>query len=265
MTTASDYAGEYRGGSLHVKENTEGEASSIVGKIEESKLFSDINEQLHSNSGLQTPLLVAATNVIDEMPEFDDTSGGGESAEVPLCEMLLSRLRCGTSILNSRSLDISISVIFLRDYENSRSCSLPSSMDRITQLQLFTNTLRHSFTWQTILHIAVGGLFLSSVFDDLSVDSANDDQHLQLILTLCAASVLAMDLAMRTIHDNKNYNRARKTRVQMWKIPTVIALVCICGETCIKNIADEKKMVWTAVLKPIVFFYASSKARDGKN
>mmetsp|Transcript_10090 Transcript_10090/g.18906 ORF Transcript_10090/g.18906 Transcript_10090/m.18906 type:complete len:671 (+) Transcript_10090:60-2072(+) len=45
-------------------------------------------------------------------------------------------------------------------------------------------------------------------------------------------------------------------------MPLLCMLLGVALETGLKMILDEKKCVWTGFLKPVVFFYASSKARD---
>jgi len=64
-------------------------------------------------------------------------------------------------------------------------------------------------------------------------------------------------------HRHRQYKPIKtKNRVRYWKMPLLCMLLGVALETWLKMILDEKKCVWTGCLKPVVFFYASSKARD---
>jgi hypothetical protein len=196
-------------------------------------------------------------------------SGNSEPDEISWYDLALSALR-GKSRRKS-SYDVSISAIFLRDYENSRPCSLPSNIGSIKPLQLRIHHIRYCYIWQSVIYIATGCLFLSSSFDGF--ESGGKGRHEQFMLTIFSVAVFTLDVIMRTIHDDRDHgvgagattNHARKTRAQKWKLPTMTVLFAVLIETYMKKIEKGgKAVVWTAILKPIVFFYASSKARDGK-
>jgi hypothetical protein len=66
-------------------------------------------------------------------------------------------------------------------------------------------------------------------------------------------------------HTHTHYNpRGTNNRARHWKLPLVWMLLGVTLETWMKLIVYKKKFVWTGCFKPIVFFYASSKARDGE-
>lgn len=242
------------------------EVSHIVGENEKSRLFSNVGDDELPILDLRAPLLNERDRLADERAAI---SGNSEPDEISWYDLALSALR-GKSRRKS-SYDVSISAIFLRDYENSRPCSLPSNIGSIKPLQLRIHHIRYCYIWQSVIYIATGCLFLSSSFDGF--ESGGKGRHEQFMLTIFSVAVFTLDVIMRTIHDDRDHgvgagattNHARKTRAQKWKLPTMTVLFAVLIETYMKKIEKGgKAVVWTAILKPIVFFYASSKARDGK-
>jgi len=236
--------------------------SPIMPGEKESRLFSDGDQDHHAEIDLRTPLLDINDRVLE------DGSGEDEGLGQSWYEFVFSWIGGRTSRVQS-SEDIAIAAIFLRDYENSRPHSLPSSIGAITPLQLFVHRVRYSFVWQYIGSTAIACLFLSSCFDGESTDDRIGNNS-QFALTLFAALVFTADVTMRTIHDGSveagidAAHHARKTRARRWKLPTVIMLFAVTVETYVKTAEEGKAVVWTGCFKPIVFFYASSKARDGE-
>ena len=166
----------------------------------------------------------------------------------------------------------SIAAVFLRDYESSRPCSLSPNIETITSLQLEMYNQRFSTSHQFLLYAAMTTLFLSSIFEGQKYHGLLAIT-LQMTFTAFAALIFTMDIFIRGHYDDDNlFNTniqtlyARKTRARKWKIPMLLILVAITLESSIKILfVDETQIVWCSIFKPIVFFYVSSKARDGKS
>ena len=230
---------------------------------EQSRLFSGVSDhEKLSISELQLPLIDASDRIRDDKSENFETEEMRSDASSPPLEKLSEK----------PSQDVLVAAIFLRDYENSRPCSLPTNINAIKPLQLFIHHVRFSYVWQFIVYFATGCLFLSSCYD--SFGSEGKGRHQQFMLSISSVVVFTLDAMMRTILDERDPNsgistvansRVRKTRAEKWKLPTLAILVAMLIETFIKTIQNgDKAVVWTGMFKPIVFFYVSSKARDGK-
>lgn len=166
----------------------------------------------------------------------------------------------------------SIAAVFLRDYESSRPCSLSPNIETITSLQLEMYNQRFSTSHQFLLYAAMTTLFLASFFEGQKYHGLLAIT-LQMTFTAFAALIFTMDIFIRGHYDDDNLFNAniqtlytRKTRARKWKIPMLLILVAITLESSIKILfVDETQIVWCSIFKPIVFFYVSSKARDGKS
>jgi hypothetical protein len=231
----------------------------------QSRLFSGVSDdEKLSISELQLPLIDTSNRIRDDKSEnFETEEMRSSDTSSPPLEKKLSE---------KSSQDVLIAAIFLRDYESSRPCSLPTNTSAIKPLQLFIHHVRFSYVWQFIVYFATGCLFLSSCYD--SFGSEGKGRHQQFMLTISSVVVFTLDAMMRTILDERDPNsgvstvansRVRKTRAEKWKLPTLAILFAVLIETFIKTIQNGgKAVVWTGMFKPIVFFYVSSKARDGK-
>lgn len=258
--------------------------TSLPGE-KESKLFVGICEDDHSNPEPlnTTPLL--NINERDADNASDDRSyGDGETTNFVSLWQSFCLVLNGISSEASMDMDVAISSIFLKDYENSRACSLPGNIDSITPFQVRIHNIRYSYTWQCVLFTGITSLFLSSCFDggQSGWGTRGNRDQIQLILTLLAAIIFTLDVIMRTIHDYDEIDedisisegemdttaaqhiQARKTRAQRWKTPVLLIIFAVSLETYVKVLGDDKHYVWSGCLKPIVFFYASTKARDGE-
>ena len=255
-------------------DDTTVDVSPIPGE-RESRLFSDINDDVQPEESLRTPLLDVADRAPREDSEITSIENSAEGSVLESWHdcILPSGDERRMGVNGQIEEDITISAIFLKDYENSRPCSLPTagSIDDITPLQLRVHHLRYSFVWQFLLYLFISCLFAVSFFDGEYKRESQDELHF--ILTLCSALVLTLDVAMRTILDNSFAARnsirfcVNGTRLRGWKLSTLFTLCAVVLETYLKTYVFRNKSavhVWTGFLKPVVFFYASSKARDGK-
>lgn len=165
----------------------------------------------------------------------------------------------------------SIAAVFLKDFESSRPCSLSPHIVTITPIQLEMYNQRFSSSHQFLLCAAMGSLFFASFFEGQK-DHGVLAITLQITLTAFAALIFTMDIVIRGHYDDDNLFNAnmqtlytRKTRARQWKIPMLIMLLAVTLESSIKILfVNETQVIWSSVFKPIVFFYLSSKARDGK-
>jgi hypothetical protein len=72
------------------------------------------------------------------------------------------------------------------------------------------------------------------------------------------------DDVSQQLNDQYNIPKRRKRGARHWKMPLLWMLLVLTLETWMKMMVPRKTFVWTGCFKPIVFFYASSKARDGE-
>ncbi len=278
----------------------------------ESRLFEDIGDESNylESPGMRTPLIDGDGSFEnDEAFQVEEFEQGNESdldrdLSMPLTWrgkiLRYFGRRMGSESINvTSSIDksISVSVIFLRDCENSRPCSLSSRIDTITPLQLRIFRFRVSLIWQCILHIAISSLFAVSCFDGeqengndsddptIGKDRSNADEKdsTQFMFTLFSVIIICTDVAMRTLYDvsmdnneeqletstldtstHNQYIFGRKIRARWWKLPVLLISLGIVLETYAKRICANKLFVWMGVFKPVIFFYVSSKARDGE-
>lgn len=176
-------------------------------------------------------------------------------------------------IQQSSNLDMNISIasVFLRDYEYSRPCSLSPNLDSITPIQLEMYNSRFSTSHQFLVCVAMITLFLASFFEGQSKNGFFDIIF-QILFTSFAVLIFTMDIVMRGHYDDDNLFTmniptlyTRKTRARKWKVPMLVMLMAVTLETGIKVLMNSNTLfVWSSMFKPIVFFYVSSKARDGK-
>lgn len=68
--------------------------------------------------------------------------------------------------------------------------------------------------------------------------------------------------ASQQLDDPCSIPKRRKRGARHWKMPLLWMLLVLTLETWMKMMVPRKTFVWTGCFKPIVFFYASSKARD---
>ncbi len=168
-------------------------------------------------------------------------------------------------------MNISIASVFLRDYEYSRPCSLSPNLDSITPIQLEMYNSRFSSSHQFLVCVAMITLFLASFFEGQSKNGFFDIIF-QTLFTSFAVLIFTMDIVMRGYYDDDNLFTmniptlyTRKTRARKWKVPMLVMLMAVTLETAIKVLMNSNTLfVWSSMFKPIVFFYVSSKARDGK-
>lgn len=179
--------------------------------------------------------------------------------------LMSSVLREHQPVESSTSNDALISHIYLQDYENSRPCSLSSSLANITEKQLNAHSIRYSKVWQYVLNGAVFLLFIAS-----SMERTSNRSRIALIHVLTTI-VIITDISMRSCHEDcKNdindhsseQAQIRRTRSHWWKLPTIIMLCGIITETFAKLIFTQEMLLMTSIFKPIIFFYVSTKARD---
>jgi hypothetical protein len=164
----------------------------------------------------------------------------------------------------------SVAAVFLRDYESSRPCSLSPNLDSITLQQLEMYNLRFSPSHQFLVCFAMLSLFLASFFEG-EIRRGGFALCCQMLFTVFAAFIFTSDIVIRGYYDDDNLLTAnmqtlytRKTRARRWKIPMLLMLMAVTLETAIKIILGGHTIVWSSIFKPIVFFYVSSKARDGE-
>jgi len=184
----------------------------------------------------------------------------------------------------------SICAVFLRDFEQSRPCSLPPNVDGITSVQLVVHKIRFSILWQLCVSAAVCYLFISSYFEGHAIGAPASPVAL-LVLTIIVDVIFALDMIMKRIYSgydrdsgsithtdrtanimsNSQHNpNVRKARNRWWNIPMVWLLLALSCETTIKFWVNQLHpddrgvdlCIWSGALKPIVFFYVSSKAQD---
>jgi hypothetical protein len=175
-------------------------------------------------------------------------------------------------IQQSSNLDMNISIasVFLRDYEYSRPCSLSPNFDSITPIQLEMYNSRFSSSHQFLVCVAMITLFLASFFEGQSKNGFLDITF-QILFTSFAVLIFTMDIVMRGYYDDDNLFTmniptlyTRKTRARKWKVPMLVMLMAVTLETAIKVLMNSNTLfVWSSMFKPIVFFYVSSKGRDG--
>lgn len=171
---------------------------------------------------------------------------------------------------NNIEMNVSIAAVFLRDYESSRPCSLSPKFESITPLQLEMYNLRFSTSHQFLVYVAIGSLFLGSFFEGEFTHGIFAFTF-QMLFTAFAAAIFTMDIVIRGHYDDDNLFTTnmqtlytRKTRARRWKIPMLIMLFAVTLETTIKVLFNsETLIIWSSIFKPVVFFYVSSKARDG--
>jgi hypothetical protein len=226
---------------------------------------------MHSDPSQLTDPLLSTDNDRSENGSLSaSVSGRSEYEEtfwVTIQSLIAFMLGEHEPIENSASDEILMSSIYLKDYENSRPCSLSTNLDTITEKQLFLHKIRYSAIWQFTLNIAVLLLFTASYFDrcDFSIHSC----CLQLLITILAVVIFFADMLMRAClecTDHADNDRTlilmRRTRSYLWRLPTMIILCYIVFENIAKFIVSGKQIVWMSAFKPVVFFYVSTKARD---
>ena len=269
----------------HEDEESEEQYPQLPGE-EESRLFSDLGQDEYTEPLMTMPLLniderYVDTDADDRLDDIDSSQLDQESSGVPFWHNFFGSTR---SHDDQASMDVAISSIFLKDYENSRPCSLPSQIDVITPFQVRIHNIRYSYSWQCILFAGIASLFISSCFDGRTGWGTRDNRdQMQLLLTLLSAVIFTLDVIMRTIHDYHDgidderpasdgvvdlsraaqHAQARKTRARRWKTPLLLMIFAVTVETYVKVMEEGKDYVWSGCLKPLVFFYASTKARDG--
>ena len=168
-------------------------------------------------------------------------------------------------------MNTSIAAVFLRDYECSRPCTLSPNIHSITPIQLEMYNLRFSPLHQFLVCVAIVTLFLGSFLEgQWRHDIGNF--ICQMLFTAFSTTILTKDIVLRSHYDDDNLFTAnmqtlytRKTRARKWKVPMLIMLFTVTLESAIKILFTRNTLiVWSSIFKPIVFFYASAKARDGE-
>ena len=87
-----------------------------------------------------------------------------------------------------------------------------------------------------------------------------------------SGSITHTDRTANIMSNSQHNPNVRKARNRWWNIPMVWLLLALSCETTIKFWVNQLHpddrgvdlCIWSGALKPIVFFYVSSKAQDGK-
>ena len=234
--------------------NSEDEASSY---------FGNFDENLESEFGdLATPLL---DDNGEESDELQQDRQGVLSFTISTWNKLFQ---------DSDSLEVAIAASYLKDHEHSRSCSLSSNIIEITPLQIRVVKMRYSYLWQYCIFIAMLCLFLASCFEGKSGWGTDRNRgEINFALTLSSVIIFAIDVIMRSIHDmedthessaihNSRISEKRRLRARRWKKPLLIMLFANALESFLNMKEEKNEYMWSGFLKPIAFFYVSTKARD---
>jgi len=171
--------------------------------------------------------------------------------------LVSSRRHC--SVIESRSMAAKVAAYFLIDYENSRIATLPSSFENITVKQLKLYKIYFSWQWRWFVNLAIIVLFLSHTQNLLATA----------IMHTCVIVVFAVEIHIREnmygINPREDTTHTDRKLVR----PMVAFLVLLGLETWTwwkfsTNLSSNGSTypLYTSFLKPLVFFYVSSRARE---
>lgn len=152
----------------------------------------------------------------------------------------------------------SIAACFLKDYEAGQPPSLSSNFSSITRRQLTIYRIKHSLPWR------IFGLMLATIL--MFVPDFNE-RSLTFSLHTCSILFFAIDLYML---DELYVGRSRSEMGYANRLLfhlTTIFLILLGQQNILELFFPEHIIVRTlslgvSVLKPIVFFYQSKRARD---
>ena len=235
-----------------------------------------------------TPLSLARDNT-DNQKEDNSNIVHSLETRIQMAALCLRNYEHGRSLCNSTT---------STSTTNTNSSEVPMS---ITPLQLHLAQIRDSNPWQIIVGIAIGLLFASSLLEG-EYNVVLTRPMTCWICTVGSCTVFFMDLMLQVLYATCGASGSRSasasassgTKCCNWKwltqkemrgiIAMMIFTCAILLETTIKvwflhngtineeyggggnaNPTDQSSLyIWCGILKPGVFFYTSSKARDGR-
>lgn len=168
-----------------------------------------------------------------------------------------SRRQC--SVIKNKNISATVAAYFLIDYENSRVATLPSSFGAITKKQLLMYKIYFSWQWRWFVNIAIAILFISHTQNPL----------VTAILNTCFIAVFAAEIHIRESMYGLD-PREDTTHTDRKLVRPMIAFLFFLGlESWMwwgfvtdLDTSGSSHPLFTSFLKPLVFFYVSSKARE---
>lgn len=150
----------------------------------------------------------------------------------------------------------SIAACFLLDYEHGRPPSLSPNVKSITDLQLQLHGIKFSIAWEWLVFLASALIFVRNL----------ESRLLTSLFHTYAIFVFLVDLYMKNQFFDKEWME-RGNRTERHWIPALLCLLTILGiqswSWIFLQIPETHfSILMTSAFKPIVFFYASRRARD---
>ncbi len=162
-------------------------------------------------------------------------------------------------VFRSRTTAARVSAYFLMDYEASRPPTLQSDFESITSRQLYLYRIHFSWPWRWFVNLAILGLFLSHTQNRLSTA----------IMHSCVIAVFVVEIQMTEMmygtdprQDTRHPERAlvRPMAAFLFLLGLESWMWYIFSVDMVPNRASPP--IISAIFKPLVFFYVSTKARD---
>mmetsp|Transcript_7744 Transcript_7744/g.21572 ORF Transcript_7744/g.21572 Transcript_7744/m.21572 type:complete len:1190 (+) Transcript_7744:283-3852(+) len=162
---------------------------------------------------------------------------------------------------------VGLAAAFLRDYESGRAPTLSSDLETVTDRQLrLYNYKFGGYSFQVAMAVACVCFFSSSLLEGFEFSSPYYGQYLT-CLNCIGLAVLVVDIWFRheLRRNAESPSHTRTSRSQRLMKPVILFSTILAVENIARVTVtpDPTSVVlFSSLFKPLILFYASSKARD---
>lgn len=198
-------------------------------------------------------------NEHDEEDEDDEDNDFVHETAPLMMKNMTASSRPNEFVFKSRTMAARVAANFLLDYESSRPPTLPSDFAQITPRQLTLYSIHFSWMWRWFVNAAIVVLFVSHTQNRL----------ITAVMHSCVIVVFAAEVQMTEMMYGTNAKHDRRHGDRRLVRPMVVFLFLLGLESwawylVATDVEPNKSSppLFSSILKPLVFFYVSAKARD---